>query len=215
MVRKTCLYSPDEIVRLVVGVASLTSLFCLVCLDKQWNRITGERLSKFRMLLCDRFRLTHVQLKQGQRINISSKGIDDEDMKVFSSALGMGALHKSTCLSLSRNHIGDIGMKAFVSAIESGVLPNLVKLWMYSNQIGDAGAKAFASALESGALPNLAHLNLIGNQIGDAGIEAFASALKSRALVKKARLEVLGLGLSPSRHTLETLGWSYPLPPRE
>ena len=121
-------------------------------------------------------------------LDISFKQIEDEGMKVFSSALRSGALASLEILYLGSNQIGDEGMKAFSTALSSGALASLQDLDLSVNQIGHEGMKAFSAALCSGSLASLEHLELQKNRIGDEGTKAFSSALSSGALASLVRL---------------------------
>ena len=131
-------------------------------------------------------------------LDISFKQIEDEGMKVFSSALRSGALASLEILYLGSNQIGDEGMKVFSTALSSGALQRLTYLNLYQNQIGDTGMIAFADAIKPtdefpmGALGILTLVYLNNNTIGDEGMQAFSSAIASASLPKLKMLFVEG-----------------------
>lgn len=125
-------------------------------------------------------------------IDLKSRNIVDEDVKVLVDAMKEGNSHKVVTLNLINNHIHLAGATALATLIESH--SSLTKLQLQLNNIGPEGAIALAGALKDGGC-RLKCLHLKSCGISASGAMALANALEdTKCPLEDLRLDQNNIG---------------------
>ena len=182
---------PKETVQMIFDSLSLCNALRMASLDSLTpTTYLDDRVTAVLRLTRPPFDISRDQICQDDELDLSFKGLGDDDLVLFASACAKGALASVATLYLVNNQIGDAGMQAFSTALADGALAQCQVLWLNGNQIGNAGMQAFSEALANGAMAGLTELRLGFNQIGDAGMQAFSTALANGALAQCTMLSL-------------------------
>jgi len=193
----------EDLVRLIVDNMKLAELGVVLTLDKALSRYARIRIEGLRptleLLTLPPLNIEWSHILSNTVIRLKRRRIDEHGflhymiytnygvdwMKVFSEALGHGALPMLRTLHLigTDSAFVGMGMGYFAEALGNGALQHLTDLNLSENKLGDQGMAIFSDALLlKKVFEKLEILNLSNNQIGDKGMTDFSEALDQGSL---------------------------------
>lgn len=178
---------PDSLLIIAKKISSVLAPRHLVALAQTCKGVRGALFPELLALLRQHQSATSIlascgiscfaQLATTTVLDLSSRGLTDDECDVLAQLIASGALASLQELHLDDNHFGPAGARAIGRAIGRAPLPSLRVLDLCDNPIGDVGICALARAIGRGSLPSLRALHLYGTQMRGRGLAALAASL--------------------------------------